>query len=227
MAAILYIKVINATILPFFKERVEMWNKSKDMFSDSGFDLPSPEAILKERYPKITLGCACAAFTKNREKALTILLLQRSSNKEYPLANGSGLIDPGYRGPLMAQINNYHLDLINNIRRQNFIIQHFNKMIDMFVIVLWVLVGAMLIKVPILLTLYILLVSFKKGVVRTYINNYTTMKTFDVPDYPHIKQCNRHFQISLPEVGNDFQIEIVETLPSTRRGSNGFGSTGI
>ena len=163
MPAILYIKVIDKNTLPFFKERVQMWNENKHMFSDSGFDLPSPEATLKERYPKIILGCACAAFTQNKVKALTIFLLQRSSNKEYPLANGSGLIDPGYRGPLMARINNYHLDLINSIRRQNSIIQHYNKIIDMFVIVLLILVGAMLIEVPMLLSLYILLILLHQG----------------------------------------------------------------
>ena len=51
----------------------------------------------------------------------------------------------------------------------------------------------------------------------TNLNEYT---------YPTIEKGNRLFQICAPDLGNIFEIRIVDSLPETVRGAGGFGSTG-
>ena len=51
----------------------------------------------------------------------------------------------------------------------------------------------------------------------TNLNEYT---------YPNVEKGSRLFQICAPDLGNISEIRIVDSLPETKRGFGGFGSTG-
>ena len=98
----LRIKVINPRFRDFFEERAKSWNESKRQ--DSGFDVPTPEHLpCSGAVTRLRLGFAAAATTATGEPT-EILLLSRSSNKDYPLTNGIGLLDSGYRGEVQASV---------------------------------------------------------------------------------------------------------------------------
>lgn len=98
----LRIKVLNPRFKKFFEERAKLWNESGRQ--DSGFDVPTPEDHPSEGFVcRLPLGFAAAATTASG-KPTEILLLSRSSNKDYPLTNGIGLLDSGYRGEVQASV---------------------------------------------------------------------------------------------------------------------------
>lgn len=103
----LRIKVLNPRFRDFFERRAKAWNESKRR--DSGFDVPTPEFTPGpgENVCMLDLGFAAAATTASGEPT-EILLLSRSSNKDYPLTNGIGLLDSGYRGEVKASVRVFY-----------------------------------------------------------------------------------------------------------------------
>jgi dUTP pyrophosphatase len=77
---------------------------------DSGFDIFTPKKILCKAHTttKIPLGIACACYDSSREIPYGYYLYPRSSLSKTPLrlANSVGIIDSGYRGELVAMVDN-------------------------------------------------------------------------------------------------------------------------
>ena len=86
-------------------------NHSTFHIGDSGLDLLFTEDIVIEPNETIfiSLGIKCEAFpTKAKEHNISYYLYPRSSISKTPLrmANSVGIIDAGYRGTLMAAVDN-------------------------------------------------------------------------------------------------------------------------
>lgn len=140
----LKIKILNEAV----REHYENWSQHHE--GDSGVDLPIPFNISVQPgdTAKMGLGIAC-------EPDSPYFIFPRSSISKTPLrlANGTGIIDKGYRGELMA--------MFDNIK----------------------------------------------------------------PKTHHIKAGDRYLQICAPDLSK-VEIEIVEELSETTRGTDGIGSTG-
>jgi dUTP pyrophosphatase len=83
---------------------------------DSGLDLFFTETInLNPKETKlISLGIRCEAYPdKNKDRNISYYLYPRSSISKTPLrmSNSVGIIDAGYRGPLMVSIDNISDDI--------------------------------------------------------------------------------------------------------------------
>ena len=77
---------------------------------DSGIDLFFPEDVVIEpgtRGRQINLGIQCEALT-NENQNISYYLYPRSSISKTPLrlSNSTGIIDAGYRGTIMAKVDN-------------------------------------------------------------------------------------------------------------------------
>jgi dUTPase len=102
----LYVYVIDPVLRQKFREHLV--NRRS---TDSGFDLLSPEMYLdfsgRPFGKEMKLGVKCAAMTEKFEPA-PYLLLARSSTSLTPLrmSNQIGLADMGYRGELIARVDN-------------------------------------------------------------------------------------------------------------------------
>ncbi len=59
-----------------------------------------------------------------------------------------------------------------------------------------------------------------RGPLKAPVRNHTVTEAY------HIQQGTRLFQIVAPDMGWIREVRIVESLPETRRGEGGFGSTG-
>ncbi len=112
---ILKIFVTDEGIKPMYKQIIELHNKkiSTDPFPDAGFDLITPLThIIKEKSTyKINLSVKCSATMINMhtQYATGFYMYPRSSmGSKTPLrlANSVGIIDSGYRGNLMAVVDN-------------------------------------------------------------------------------------------------------------------------
>ena len=101
----LYVFVKDVNLREDMKSHVE-----KRRWTDSGFDLLSPETFLdfgNQRYGvEMKLGVHCAALD-SENKPVPYLLLARSSTSLTPLrmSNQIGLADAGYRGELIARVD--------------------------------------------------------------------------------------------------------------------------
>ena len=105
---------------------------AKRRWTDSGFDLMSPETYLnfvnKSYGVEMKLGVHCAALDE-RGNPTPYLLLARSSTSMTPLrmSNQIGLADAGYRGELIARVDcvsGQEQFLIEHGRRLFQIVQH-------------------------------------------------------------------------------------------------------
>ena len=134
------------------------WNPESD---DAGVDLYCPETIIIPAHSqgKINFGIQCSVTKKFFDSCINCgyFLLPRSSIIKTPLrmSNSVGLIDAGYRGDIMA--------VVDNISDEDFIVE--------------------------------------KG--------------------------SRYFQIANSQLIAFSNVELVEELDTTLRGSGGFGSTGL
>lgn len=104
----------------------------KRRWTDSGFDLLSPEMFLdvcNQRYGvEMKLGVHCAALD-GENNPVPYLLLARSSTSLTPLrmSNQIGLADAGYRGELIARVDCVSGDMeyvVQHGRRLFQIVQH-------------------------------------------------------------------------------------------------------
>lgn len=87
-------------------------SKSKGPYYDSGFDLffPSDAVCLSGKSTKIKLGVKISMFRDcdDSKPSIGYYMYPRSSISKTPLrlANSVGIIDSGYRGELMAVVDN-------------------------------------------------------------------------------------------------------------------------
>jgi dUTP pyrophosphatase len=123
----LFVFVKDANLREDMKSHLE-----KRRWTDSGFDLLSPETFLDfgtQRYgAEIKLGVHCAAIDAEN-KPVPYLLLARSSTSLTPLrmSNQIGLADAGYRGELVARVDCMSGDMeyvVQHGRRLFQIVQH-------------------------------------------------------------------------------------------------------
>lgn len=124
----LYVYVVDPNLRGEFREHL-----SKRRWTDSGFDLLCPSMKLdfsNSNYGiEMKLGIKCAAMTEQYEPA-PYLLLVRSSTSLTPLrmSNQIGLADSGYRGELIARVDNVDTRLVEYTvdqgRRLFQIVQH-------------------------------------------------------------------------------------------------------
>jgi len=112
----------HAELVKLYKEKVETHNKKvrESKFPDSGFDLFTPYdytshdfGYTDNRITPVTfrapLGVKCAMFVEAASaKPTGYYLYPRSSIVKTPfrLANSVGIIDSGYRGEIMAVVDN-------------------------------------------------------------------------------------------------------------------------
>ena len=108
----LYIYTPNSELRTLYYEAIYHHNRKKqnEKFPDAGFDLLVPEE--KKAYPNKTLKLdhevMCAAYSDSKNRPMSYYMYPRSSLSKTPLrlANSVGIIDSGYRGPLIAMLDN-------------------------------------------------------------------------------------------------------------------------
>lgn len=128
----LFIQIHNKELEPYYKKAIETFEKNKDnSYKDAGFDLFIPERISTNdtqnmKTPiKIDHQVSCAVYRQDKDiynestgywqdknTPLSYYMYPRSSISKTPfrLANSVGIIDSGYRGNLIAKIDNIHPD---------------------------------------------------------------------------------------------------------------------
>ena len=98
-----------------YNNKVESMKSSGEFenpYQDSGFDMFIPQKVVCKagETTKIKLGVACAVFTHTQrgDVPTPYYVYPRSSISKTPLrlANSVGIIDSGYRGQLMAKVDN-------------------------------------------------------------------------------------------------------------------------
>tara|TARA_Y100001970_G_scaffold132279_1_gene163143 strand:+ start:873 stop:1397 length:525 start_codon:yes stop_codon:yes gene_type:complete len=127
---ILYLQIIEPTMKALYEEAVQKRRddfKTNKKYMDAGFDLymPKEQVWLANETLKTRLGVRCAAvrqtfgsaslFAKTRPVTThpaAFYMYPRSSLSKTPLrlANSVGIIDAGYRGELMAALDNRKAD---------------------------------------------------------------------------------------------------------------------
>lgn len=124
----LYVYVIDPILREKFKQHIETRR-----WTDSGFDLLNPAMTLDFTGGKygveMKLGVKCASVSESGMPT-PYLLLARSSTSLTPLrmSNQVGLADMGYRGELIARVDNVDQDsptfVVNEGRRLFQIVKH-------------------------------------------------------------------------------------------------------
>lgn len=101
------------TLRAFYRNRIQDHNNSvyNSPYADSGFDLGLPRnfQITKKISNKIPLGVYCSMYSSSTGRIpQAYYLYPRSSIIKTPLrlANSVGIIDRGYRGEIMAVVDN-------------------------------------------------------------------------------------------------------------------------
>ena len=111
---LLHIELVNGSdeeLRDMYQEQYEV-SKSKAPYLDSGFDLyfPADVKCLSGKSTKIKLGVKIAMFRNcdDSKPSVGYYIYPRSSISKTPLrlANSVGIIDSGYRGELMAVVDN-------------------------------------------------------------------------------------------------------------------------
>ena len=93
----------------------------EDPYQDSGFDIFFPQKVVCKagETTKIKLGLACAVFRHSERGDIPTpyYVYPRSSISKTPLrlANSVGIIDSGYRGELMA--------VVDNISKEDYVVE--------------------------------------------------------------------------------------------------------
>ena len=100
----LFIKPANAEIQSMYQDHSH-YNPG-----DSGLDLFFPEDVTLnkgDRGVQVNLGIQCEALTKDNSRSLSYYLYPRSSISKTPvrMANSVGIIDAGYRGPIIVALD--------------------------------------------------------------------------------------------------------------------------
>ena len=107
-------------------ESMKQNNEFKNPYQDSGFDIFSPQKVVCKagETTKIKLGVACAVFTHTQsgDVPTPYYVYPRSSISKTPLrlANSVGIIDSGYRGELMA--------VVDNISKEDYIVEEGHRL---------------------------------------------------------------------------------------------------
>ena len=95
---------------PDHKDYLETKYKSKDtqFISDTGFDIYLPEDITVKPYDTtfINLGIRCEYSDNNSSYGYHLYPRSSISKTKLRLANSVGIIDPNYRGYLIAAVDN-------------------------------------------------------------------------------------------------------------------------
>ena len=111
---LLHIELVNSAdeeLRELYQKQYEA-SKSKAPYLDSGFDLyfPADVKCLSGKSTKIKLGVKIAMFRNadDSKPSVGYYIYPRSSISKTPLrlANSVGIIDSGYRGELMAVVDN-------------------------------------------------------------------------------------------------------------------------
>ena len=111
--AILKLSVQNDELLSIYKEKIELHNSAfkENSFADSGFDLFVPKDVIFDKLfsskfidMNVKAELVNCNFDKNLLSTVPFYLYPRSSISKTPLmlANGTGIIDSGYRGNLIG-----------------------------------------------------------------------------------------------------------------------------
>jgi len=108
---ILYIQPENASAAEFYKQQAAAYLAKPYGERDAGFDMYSEAASVDgtERAKKIGQQAKAAVFDTDRGHFRAYWMIPRSSISKTPLrvANSLGLIDAGYRGTLIAAVDNH------------------------------------------------------------------------------------------------------------------------
>ena len=122
---ILYVKFLTEddSVVKNYEKAIEKRRENKSCYQengvsvlasighlDSGFDIFTPKKILCKAHTttKVPLGIACACYDSSVKISYGYYLYPRSSLSKTPLrlANSVGIIDSGYRGELVAMVDN-------------------------------------------------------------------------------------------------------------------------
>jgi len=110
MPYILYIQPLNDASGVRYRAAADAYNGRPYVERDAGFDAFNSETVYYDRMntKRIPLGCNAAFYDVDRGLYRAFWLLPRSSISKTPLrlANSVGLIDAGYRGKIMAPVDN-------------------------------------------------------------------------------------------------------------------------
>tara|TARA_Y100000389_G_scaffold204170_1_gene255348 strand:+ start:4794 stop:5318 length:525 start_codon:yes stop_codon:yes gene_type:complete len=104
-------------------------NHRRNTHKDSGFDLFCPRKIVCKagETTKIKMGVKCAVYnnTNHGEIPMPYFMFPRSSISKTPLrlANSVGIIDSGYRGELMA--------IVDNISKEDYVIKEAQRLFQL------------------------------------------------------------------------------------------------
>jgi len=125
----LKIQLNEPSITCVYENSIQSFNdKLNDTHRDSGFDLFVPTQIISGAYEttKIDHKVACAVYKNVNGELLpsAYYMYPRSSVSKTPLrlANSVGIIDSGYRGNLIAKVD--------NIRNEDYVIQENNRLMQ-------------------------------------------------------------------------------------------------
>lgn len=117
---VLYLKVA-PEFLEFYKKGAEAYLAKPFAERDAGFDLYCPSAELPPYSfgNKLNQGISAAFFDTIGSRFRAYWLLPRSSivKTRLRLANSVGLIDAGYRGTILAVVDNHNMS-------ENFVVNH-------------------------------------------------------------------------------------------------------
>ena len=202
MSRTLYIEVSN----PKVKDYYQNWKTNHE--GDSGVDLPFPNQrwILPTETQLIDLGIK-VMLTDDKDKPTTCLLVPRSSIYKTPLlqVNSIGIIDGGYRGPIMVPIyNRPTLNIIVMFYLCMVALKFYN-----YILYLSIIMGA--------ISYFIQINKIFSEYLQTILIMFRLLYK--------IEANKALFQICSPDMC-PLNVEIVDKLPDSTRGSKGFGSTG-
>jgi len=116
----LLLKPLNDEIKSMYHDdALDASNRNRVLRGDAGLDLycPGDMEILPGQTVKIDFKIQCEGLSDNDDRSVCYYLYPRSSISKTPLrlANSVGIIDSGYRGNLMA--------VVDNISKEHFQIQ--------------------------------------------------------------------------------------------------------
>ena len=179
---------------------------------ESGIDLPFPKTVdipITTQTTLIGMGIHCRMVDDNGNDIPYTLHPRSSIYKTlYRLANSTGIIDKTYRGELKSP-----LDILNSNYHEIF-----SKIMTRYISIIFL--------ISLFMTPSIYTVAFILGVAL-----FTENKLGDAlihilfKDYYTITKGTRLIQLCAPDL-QPITVEIVDSLPKSSRGSNGFGSTG-
>lgn len=114
----LLIRPLNDEIKAMYHDdALETSNRNREDRGDAGLDLycPGDMEILPGQTAKIDLKIQCEGLSDNDDRNVCYYLYPRSSISKTPLrlANSVGIIDAGYRGNLMAVVDNISKEPFN------------------------------------------------------------------------------------------------------------------